>query len=146
MGAPGWIGNGNILSTDTINYLLSWLGCARQHNLTIGYLTAGQNEKKYDANWTISLRNALNSNGGAATFNWYKNLRSALNSHGHSSVKIVASDDFGWGPADEAQRDPAFGAAISVYGSHYVCGYRSALSNGPSSTNAIKLRQGTLGE
>ena len=47
------------MSTDMIDYLLSWLGCAKQHNLTIDYLTAGQNEKQYDANWTISLRTAL---------------------------------------------------------------------------------------
>src|SRR5690348_4917667 len=38
-GAPGWIGNGTFLSTDMINYYLSWLGCAKQHNLTIDYLT-----------------------------------------------------------------------------------------------------------
>src|SRR4051794_17365027 len=62
-GAPGWLGNGTFMSTDTINYLIDWLGCARQHNLTIDYLSASQNERKYDANWTINLRNALNSNG-----------------------------------------------------------------------------------
>src|SRR3954463_7147705 len=28
--APGWI-NGGFWSTDTINYLISWLGCAKQH-------------------------------------------------------------------------------------------------------------------
>ena len=27
-GAPGWIGGGNFWSTDMINYLVSWLGCA----------------------------------------------------------------------------------------------------------------------
>src|SRR4051794_31495586 len=62
-GAPGWIGNGNFMSTDMIDYLISWLGCAKQHNLTMDYLNAGQNEKRYDANWTISLRSALNSSG-----------------------------------------------------------------------------------
>src|SRR4051812_30580743 len=44
-GAPGWLGNGNFMSTDTINYLVDWLNCAKQHKLTIDYLTAGQNEK-----------------------------------------------------------------------------------------------------
>src|SRR5690349_16290725 len=62
-GAPGWIGNGTFMSTDMINYLVSWLGCAKQHNLTIDYLTAAQNEHQYDANWTINLRSALNNNG-----------------------------------------------------------------------------------
>ena len=32
--APGWI-NGGFWSTDTINYLISWLGCAKQHGLDI---------------------------------------------------------------------------------------------------------------
>ncbi|GIJ51416.1 galactosylceramidase [Virgisporangium aliadipatigenens] len=115
-GAPGWIGNGNFWSTDSIDYLLSWLGCATSHGLTINYL-GGWNEKGYNTTW-------------------YKNLRSALDSRGYSGVKIVASDDFGWGAADEALRDPAFGNAVSVFGSHYVCGYRSAQSSCPSSGNA----------
>ena len=28
-GAPGWIGGGNFWSTDMINYLVSWLDCAK---------------------------------------------------------------------------------------------------------------------
>src|SRR6266516_2135275 len=62
-GAPGWIGNGNFWSNDSIDYLLAWLGCAATHGLTINYL-GGWNEK--------------GSNTG-----WYKNLRSALDSHGY---------------------------------------------------------------
>ncbi|MCO8276206.1 ricin-type beta-trefoil lectin domain protein [Actinoplanes sp. TRM 88003] len=116
-GAPGWIGNGNFWSTDSIDYLISWLGCATSHGLTIDYL-GGWNERGRD-------------------LTWYKNLRSALNSRGYSSVQIVASDDFGWGSADDALRDPAFGAAVSVYGSHYVCGYRSAQTSCPSTANAV---------
>jgi hypothetical protein len=34
-GAPGWIGNGTFWSTDSIDYLLAWLGCAASHGLTI---------------------------------------------------------------------------------------------------------------
>ena len=34
-------------------------------------------------------------------------------------------------------RDPAFGNAVGVFGSHYVCGYRSPQSNCPSSSNAV---------
>ncbi len=37
-GAPGWIGGGNFWSTDMINYLLDYLGCATSHGLTIDYL------------------------------------------------------------------------------------------------------------
>ncbi|MFC3993333.1 ricin-type beta-trefoil lectin domain protein [Actinoplanes siamensis] len=116
-GAPGWIGNGNFWSSDSIDYLIAWLGCATSHGLTIDYL-GGWNERGRD-------------------LNWYKNLRSALNSRGYPNVKIVASDDFGWGSADDALRDPAFGSAISVVGSHYVCGYRSAQTSCPSSANAV---------
>src|SRR3954469_21678217 len=51
-GAPGWVGNGTFLSSDLTTYLLSWLNCAKQHNLSIDYLTAAQNEKLWDVNWT----------------------------------------------------------------------------------------------
>jgi hypothetical protein len=117
-GAPGWIGNGNFWSDDSIDYLVSWLGCASSHGLSIDYL-GGWNER-------------------GRNIGWYKNLRSALNSRGYPNVKIVASDEFGWGAADDAQRDPAFASAVSVYGSHYVCGYRGAQSSCPSSDNAIR--------
>jgi hypothetical protein len=116
-GAPGWIGNGNFWSTDMINYLLDWLGCASSHGLSIDYL-GGWNEKGHNDTW-------------------YENLRSALDSHGYRNVKIVASDEFGWGAADDAVRDPAFANAVSVFGSHYVCGYRSSQANCPSSSNAV---------
>ncbi|MEV4517053.1 ricin-type beta-trefoil lectin domain protein [Dactylosporangium sp. NPDC049525] len=116
-GAPGWIGNGNFWSNDSIDYLLAWLDCAGTHGLTINYL-GGWNEKGYNATW-------------------YKNLRSTLNSRGYANVKLVASDDFGWAAADESLRDPAFAAAVSVFGSHYVCGYRSSQASCPSSGNAV---------
>jgi O-glycosyl hydrolase len=115
-GAPGWIGS-NFWTTDAINYLINWLGCATSHGLTIDYL-GGWNEKGFNTTW-------------------YKNLRAALDSRGYPTVKIVASDDFGWGAADESLRDPAFGRAVAVFGSHYVCGYRSAQTNCPSSGNAV---------
>ncbi len=116
-GAPGWIGNGNFWSTDMINYLLDWLGCASSHGLSVDYL-GGWNEKGHDVTW-------------------YENLRSALNSHSYTNVKIVASDEFGWGAADDATRDAAFANAVAVFGSHYVCGYRSSQSSCPSSSNAV---------
>src|SRR6185437_13232041 len=110
-------GNGNFWSTDSIDYLVAWLGCATSHGLAVSYL-GGWNEKGYNTTW-------------------YKNLRSALDSRGYSTVKIVAGDNFGWGEADEAMRDPAFSAAVGVFGSHYVCGYRGPQSNCPSSANAV---------
>ncbi len=115
-GAPGWIGS-NFFTTDAINYLMDWMGCAAKNGLTIDYL-GGWNEN--------------GSNAG-----WYINLRSALDSHGYTGTKIVASDNFGWGDADTATTNANFARAVGVFGSHYVCGYRSNQSSCPSSTNAI---------
>jgi O-glycosyl hydrolase len=97
--APGWI-NGGFWSTDTIDYLISWLGCAKQHGLTISYL-GGWNERGHDADW-------------------YVQLRSALDAAGYRSVQIVA-DDSGWSVADDMAADPAFNDAVSVIGAHYPC-------------------------
>ncbi|MFF7159406.1 ricin-type beta-trefoil lectin domain protein [Streptomyces sp. NPDC008139] len=107
-GAPGWIGNGNFWSTDMVNYLLSWLGCAKQHGLTIDYL-GGWNERGYNVSW-------------------YEQLRSALNSNGYSNVKIVAADS-DWSVANDVNSNPAFASAVSILGTHYPCGYRSAQTN-----------------
>jgi hypothetical protein len=97
--APGWI-SGGFWSTDTINYLISWLGCAKQHGLTISYL-GGWNERGHD-------------------INWYIQLRSALNSAGYGSVQIVG-DDSGWGVADDMAANAAFNNAVQIIGAHYPC-------------------------
>jgi hypothetical protein len=116
-GAPGWIGNGTFFSTDMINYLVAWLTCARNsHGLTIDYL-GGWNERGFNKTW-------------------YENLKSALNANGFANVKVVA-DDTSFSVANDVVADPTFAAAVDVIGSHYVCGYRSAQSNCPSSTNAL---------
>ncbi len=99
MGRPGWI-SGGFWSTDTINYLISWLGCARQHGLPISYL-GGWNERGHDAAW-------------------YVQLRSALDSAGYGSVQIVA-DDSGWSVADDMAANASFNNAVSVIGAHYPC-------------------------
>ncbi|HET9141027.1 ricin-type beta-trefoil lectin domain protein [Actinophytocola sp.] len=117
-GAPGWIGNGNFWSTDMINYLVAWLRCAGQDGLTIDYL-GGWNERGRDLNWYVNLNNALDANG-------------------FGNVRIVASDDSsGWSVADDAVNNTAFRNAVDVLGVHYVCGYRSAQTNCPSSANAL---------
>ena len=97
--APGWI-SGGFWSTDTINYLISWLGCAKQHNLNIDYL-GGWNERGHDVNWYIQLR-------------------SALNAAGYSSVQIVG-DDSGWSVADDMASNSAFNNAVQIIGAHYPC-------------------------
>jgi hypothetical protein len=97
--APGWI-DGGFWSTDTIDYLISWLGCAKQHGLDISYL-GGWNERGHDAGW-------------------YVKLRAALDAAGYSGVRIVA-DDSGWDVADDMAKDPAFDDAVSIIGAHYPC-------------------------
>ncbi|MEV4559324.1 ricin-type beta-trefoil lectin domain protein [Kitasatospora sp. NPDC049285] len=117
-GAPGWIGGGNFWSTDMIDYLNSWLGCAAQHNLTIDYL-GGWNERGYDKTW-------------------YENLRAALNANGHAAVKVVAADS-DWAVADAMVSDPAFRNAVDVVGVHYPCGYLSSETTCNSTANAQSL-------
>ncbi len=117
-GAPGWIGGGNFWSTDMINYLVAWLNCAKSHGLAISYL-GGWNEK-------------------GRNLSWYENLRSTLTADGYSGVRIVASDDgSGWSVADDAVATPAFASAVSILGTHYVCGYLTAETSCPSSSNAL---------
>ena len=97
--APGWISSG-FWSTDTIDYLVSWLGCAKQHGLNIKYL-GGWNERGHD-------------------INWYIQLRTALNNAGYGSVQIVG-DDSGWSVADDMASNAAFNNAVSIVGVHYSC-------------------------
>ncbi|MEU4744372.1 ricin-type beta-trefoil lectin domain protein [Actinosynnema sp. NPDC023658] len=106
-GAPGWLGT--FLSRDTIDYLLSWLGCAKQHNLSIDYFTAAQNEKAWSPSWTVDLRNALNAAG-------------------YSSMKLIVGDSWpgDWGPAGPISTDTAYRNATDILSAHYTCGYLSA--------------------
>ncbi|GAA3210558.1 ricin-type beta-trefoil lectin domain protein [Nonomuraea helvata] len=118
-GAPGWIGNGNFMSQDMIDYFVAWLGCAKQHNLTMDYITAAQNEKRTDANWTISLRQALNNAG-------------------YSAVKIIFGDDYpgSWGPANAVASNATLRNSIAVLSGHYPCGYLSAQTSCSVSSTA----------
>ncbi|WP_042405480.1 ricin-type beta-trefoil lectin domain protein [Streptacidiphilus carbonis] len=106
-GAPGWIGNGNFWSTDMVDYLVSWLGCAKQHGLSIDYL-GGWNERGYN-------------------ISWYEQLRSTLNADGYSAVKIVGADS-DWSIANDVDSNSAFASSVDILGAHYPCGYRSAQS------------------
>jgi Glycosyl hydrolase family 59/Ricin-type beta-trefoil lectin domain len=99
-GAPGWIGGGNFWSTDMINYLVSWLGCAKADGLTINYL-GGWNERGYN-------------------IAWYEQLRSTLNADGYSGVQIVGADS-DWSVANDIASNSAFANAVSIIGTHYPC-------------------------
>ncbi|MHA6764027.1 NPCBM/NEW2 domain-containing protein [Streptacidiphilus sp. PAMC 29251] len=114
--APGWI-NGGFWSTDTINYLISWLGCAKTHGLNITYL-GGWNERGHDDAW-------------------YVQLRTALDAAGYSAVQLVA-DDSGWDVADDMAKDPAFNKAVSIIGAHYPCGGDGGSADSCSSTAAAQ--------
>ena len=98
--APGWIGGGNFWSTDMINYLVSWLGCAKSDGLTINYL-GGWNERGYD-------------------ISWYEQLRSTLNADGYSAVQIVGADS-DWSVANDIAANSAFANAVQIIGTHYPC-------------------------
>ncbi|MFE4672283.1 galactosylceramidase [Streptomyces sp. NPDC056721] len=99
-GAPGWF-DGGFWSTDNINYLMQWLGCAKKHHLDVNYL-GGWNEKGWDAAW-------------------YGKLKAALVKNGYPDVKVVAADNAGWKVATDMKNDPAFAKAVDVVGIHYPC-------------------------
>ena len=103
-GTPGWIGAGarTVWTSQNIDYLLSWLGCAREHGLQIDYL-GGWNEAGYDANWYVALRQALDQ-------------------HGYSGIQLVAADSYDWTDvAASMQSNPAFKQAVAFIGEHYPC-------------------------
>ncbi|HEY3006222.1 MAG TPA: hypothetical protein VGJ44_27995, partial [Kribbellaceae bacterium] len=100
--APGWIGSGDVWTSNMITYILNYLRGARDtYGLTIDYI-GGWNENGWSTQWFIDLRNALNNNG-----------------FGH--VKVVGADSSGWGVADDMAGNPAFRNAVDVVGVHYPC-------------------------
>ncbi|WP_084316147.1 RICIN domain-containing protein [Actinospica robiniae] len=114
-GAPGWIGGGNFWSTDTINYLVAWLGCAQSHGLSINYL-GGWNERGYN-------------------ISWYEQLRSTLNADGYANVTIVGADS-DWSIAGDIDDNSAFATAVGIIGTHYPCGGDGGSADTCSTTSA----------
>jgi hypothetical protein len=97
--APGWIGHGNFWSPEMVQYLMTWMGCARSHGLTIDYL-GGWNERGFNKTW-------------------YENLHATLEA-GHYATKVVG-DDSGWHVAKAMSSDPAFAKSVDIIGVHYSC-------------------------
>ena len=116
-GAPGWL-RGGFWSQDNIDYLLSWLGCARSQGLTVDYL-GGWNERGYRASWYTALAAAL--------------ARSAPH------TRLIAADSFGWSVADQARADPGFGRAAAVIGVHHPCQPQWRIATCPSTPVAQSL-------
>jgi Glycosyl hydrolase family 59 len=124
--APGWVRSsqqGGLWSRADVGYVIDWLRCAKQNNLTVSYV-GGWNE---------------HYQGTPAQEAWFVNLRAALNAAGFTSTQIVAADEAprekampggrGDAPelasqtvADDMVTDPAFGRAVSILGVHDICG------------------------
>jgi hypothetical protein len=98
--APGWIDYGsNFWSKDTIDYLMTWMGCAQSHGLKIDYL-GGWNERGF---------NKL----------WYEDLHAALATK-HYATQVVG-DDSDWDEAKEMLKDADFASSIDIVAAHYSC-------------------------
>jgi hypothetical protein len=109
--APSWVGNGgaNIWTQDDINYVISWLNCAKRNHLTISYL-GGWDEKGMSS----------------AAMIWYEDMRAALDNAGYASVQIVADDGSpgdDWSVAGDMAAAPAFNSSVAIVGEHDVCQY-----------------------
>ncbi|MEL7975669.1 hypothetical protein AAG589_07370 [Isoptericola sp. F-RaC21] len=114
-GAPGWLDE--YYSQDTIDYFLSWLGCADQHGLHIDNMGL-RNERDYDIPWV-------------------KKFRKALDDAGYEDVRIIGADQAAvkgeWQIAADMVADPELADAVGLLGNHY--------SFGPSSEKARSLNK-----
>ncbi len=124
--APGWVGDGqeNPWTQTDIDYLMSWMNCAKQAGLNIAYL-GGWNEHRLLDGVTPTI------------MNWFIDLRAALDTHGYASTKIVALDTHVYPCCDFAQllaSHPRFSNAIGVLGYHDICRY-------PTTGNACYVPQ-----
>jgi O-glycosyl hydrolase len=114
-GAPGWLGDGEYFSHDTIEYFIDWLDCAKGHGLTIDNMGV-RNEREYESAWV-------------------KEYRAALDAAGYEDVRIIASDEAArkgeWPIAVDMANDAELFDAVDLLGNHY--------STGPSSATAQSL-------
>jgi hypothetical protein len=97
--APGWIDDGNFWSKGTIDYLMTWMSCARSHGLIIDYL-GGWNERGFNKTW-------------------YEDLHAALAAK-HYATEVVG-DDSGWDVANDMVKDADFAKSIDIVAAHYSC-------------------------
>src|SRR3712207_3827117 len=96
---PGWV---TPWSQEHVDYVISWLRCARRHGLEIDHV-GGWNERGFEPGF-------------------FKRLDAQLPAAGFPDVKILADDSYTWGVATAMRADPAFAAAVDIVGQHYPCG------------------------
>lgn len=121
-GGPGWLGQ--MYSQNQVDYLTTWMGCARQNGLHIDYL-GGANERGVAAG-TMSA--------------FYVALRKAQQAS-FPDTKIVASDEHNapnyWRAATWMKSSPAFSAAVDILGEHDVCVWLSTYDHCNVSQDAL---------
>lgn len=117
-GMPAWVGGGDYWSDDSIAYLVRWVECMKTAaNGTVIDFLGLWNEPHWRGDFW----------GGA---NYTKSLRKALDSRGFTATQIVAFDDApqmsGAGGLDPTllaawATDAEFRQAVDVLGYHYCC-------------------------
>ncbi|HLR93902.1 MAG TPA: discoidin domain-containing protein [Jiangellaceae bacterium] len=120
-GVPGWV---ETWSQEHVDYLLSWLGCAREHGLEIDYLGGGNESGAYrESEFFVTLDEALEDD--------------------FPGVEIVADDDHRppdyWEVATALADDAEFRSAVDVVGVHTICGWRTPYEHCTSSADALSL-------
>lgn len=103
-GTPGW--DSNFYSQTNINYFLTWLGCAKQHGITVNYIGGSWNEHGFNP----------------SQMSWYEALRQSLDQHGYKNLQIVAADST-WDVVNSLAASKKFAAAVGVVGEHDPCSY-----------------------
>jgi len=121
-GGPAWLGQ--LYSQAQVDYLTTWMGCARQNGLHIDYL-GGANERGVAAGTMTAL---------------YAMLRKAQQAS-FPDTKIVASDEHNppdyWRAATWMKTSPAFSGAVDILGEHDVCVWLSTYDHCNVSQDAL---------
>ncbi|MEQ4302968.1 discoidin domain-containing protein [Plantactinospora sp. B6F1] len=119
-GAPGWF-DGGYWSGDRVEYLVTWLQCARQNGFHIDYLGAA-NESGFNRDVYVELGRALDAAG-------------------FGDVQIVATDNHSppdyWFAAPQIAADAELDEAIDILGEHDVCVWRTQQQRCYASESAL---------
>lgn len=123
-GAPGWL-SGGLWGSDHVDYVMSWLGCAKANGLRIDYI-GGANEI-YTPPPTASFFEELH-NAVAATY---------------PHTKVVATDEHVppnyFAAATAMAKDPDYASAVDVLGEHDLCVWKTLYQQCHANTDAIDL-------